>query len=72
VDFVDACRTRGRTLEDAEVGQRTISICHLAYVSIQRDGAKLRWDPAGERFPDDAKANELLSGPALRDPWRLD
>ena len=72
VDFIEAVRTRGRTLEDPEVGQRTISICHLAYVSIQRGGAKLRWDPAAERFPEDEAANALLRGPAPRAPWRLE
>ena len=71
-DFVDAVRTRGRTLEDPEIGQRTISICHLAYISIQRGGAALRWDPVAERFPDDEAANALLSGPAPRAPWRLE
>ena len=72
VDFIEAVKTRGRTLEDAEVGQRTISLCHLAYISIQRGGATLRWDPVKERFPDDEAANALLSGPAPRAPWSLE
>jgi predicted dehydrogenase len=72
VDFIEACKTRGQTMEDAEVGQRTISICHLAYISIQRNGAKLEWDPATERFTNDPAANALLSGPALRAPWSLE
>jgi len=72
VDFIEAVKSRGQTLEDAEVGQRTISICHLAYVSIQRGGATLRWDPVKERFPDDDAANRLLTGPAPRAPWSLE
>ena len=44
-DFIDAVKSRGQTLEDAEVGQRTTSLCHLAHISIQLGGAKLRWDP---------------------------
>jgi predicted dehydrogenase len=72
VDFIEAVKSRGQTLEDGEVGQRTISICHLAYVSIQRGGATLRWDPVKERFPDDAAANQLLHGPAPRAPWSLE
>ena len=72
VDFIEAVKSRGQTLEDAEVGQRTISVCHLAYVSIQRGGATLRWDPVTERFPDDAAANQLLTGPAPRAPWSLE
>ena len=71
-DFIEAVKTRGRTLEDAEVGQRTISLCHLAYISIQRGGATLRWDPVKERFPDDEAANTLLTGPAPRAPWSLE
>ena len=72
VDFIEAVRSRGQTMEDAEVGQRTISICHLAYISIQCGGATLRWDPVKERFPDDAAANQLLAGPAPRAPWSLE
>jgi hypothetical protein len=72
VDFIEAVRSRGQTMEDAEVGQRTISICHLAYISIQCGGATLRWDPVQERFPDDAAANQLLAGPAPRAPWSLE
>jgi hypothetical protein len=71
-DFIEACRSRGSTMEDAEVGQRTISLCHLAYISIQRGGARLRWDPSTERFADDPAANALLADPAPRAPWSLD
>ncbi len=56
-------------MEDAEVGQRTISICHLALIGILRQGATLKWDPVAERFPEDPAANALLTGPALRAPW---
>lgn len=69
VDFIDAVRSRGQTMEDAEVGQRTISICHLAHIGVKRHGKVLRWDPVSERFPDDAEANRYLSGPAGRAPW---
>jgi predicted dehydrogenase len=72
VDFIDAVKTRGRTMEDAEVGQRTISLCHLAYVSIQRGGVTLAWDPVKERFPGDEAANRLLMPPPPRAPWSLE
>ncbi|OQW95399.1 MAG: hypothetical protein BWK77_07535 [Verrucomicrobia bacterium A1] len=64
-------RTRGRTLEDEEVGQRTTSLCHLAHISIKLGGRSLKWDPATERFPGDAEANALLEGPAWRKPWAM-
>ena len=72
VDFIDAVKSRGQTMEDAEVGQRTISICHLAHIGIQRQGATLKWDPARERFTNDEAANALLQAPPARKPWRTE
>lgn len=69
VDFVEAVRSRRQTMEDAEVGQRTISICHLAHIGIKRQGVKLAWDPDKERFPADAEANRHLEAPAGRGSW---
>ena len=69
VDFIEAVRTRRPTMEDAEVGQRTISICHLAHIGVKRQGATLAWDPVTERFPADAEANSHLQGPAGRGKW---
>jgi len=68
-DFIDAIKTRGRTLEDAEVGHRTTSLCQLGHIAIQI-GRKLQWDPDTERFINDDTANRLLSRP-MRSPWRL-
>ncbi len=68
-DFIDAVKTRGRTLADAEVGHRTTSLCQLGHIAIQT-GRKLRWDPDAERFINDDSANRLLSRP-MRSPWRL-
>jgi myo-inositol 2-dehydrogenase/D-chiro-inositol 1-dehydrogenase len=68
-DFIDAVKTRGQTLADAEVGHRTTSLCQLGHIAIQL-GRKLRWDPDAERFTNDDTANRLLSRP-MRSPWRL-
>jgi myo-inositol 2-dehydrogenase/D-chiro-inositol 1-dehydrogenase len=68
-DFIEAVKSRGQTMEDAEVGQRTISICHLAHIGIKRNGKALKWDPVTERFPDDAEANTHLKGPEGRGKW---
>lgn len=70
-DFLDSIKSRGRTLEDEEVGQRTTSLCHLAHISIKLGGVKLAWDPDKETFPGHAEANKLISRPALRAPWTL-
>lgn len=68
-DFIDAVKTRGQTLEDAEVGHRTTSLCQLGHIAVQV-GRKLKWDPDAERFTNDETANRLLSRP-MRSPWRL-
>ena len=68
-DFIDAVKTRGQTLEDAEVGHRTTSLCHLGHIAIQV-GHKLAWDPQAERFTNDEAANRLLGRP-MRSPWSL-
>jgi len=68
-DFIDAVKTRGQTLEDAEVGHRTTSLCQLGHIAIQV-GHPLRWDPQAERFTNDDTANRLLGRP-LRSPWSL-
>jgi len=68
-DFIDAVKTRGQTLEDAEVGHRTTSLCQIGHIAIQV-GHKLKWDPQTERFTNDDAANRLLGRP-MRSPWSL-
>ncbi|MBN1422785.1 MAG: Gfo/Idh/MocA family oxidoreductase [Planctomycetes bacterium] len=69
-DFIEAVRTRAATVEDAEVGHRTTSLCLLGLIAI-RLGRKLRWDPEKERFPGDEAANAMIARPPLRAPWKL-
>ena len=69
-DFIDAVKTRGDTLEDAEVGHRTTSLCHLANIAIQV-GKKLEWDPATERFTNSPSANDWV-GKWIQAPQRSD
>ena len=61
-DFIDAVKTRGKTLEDAEVGHRTTSLCHLGQIAIQV-GQKLQWDPGKERFLNSDAAGQLIDKP---------
>ena len=58
-DFIDAVRTRGATMADAEVGHRTTSLCHLGHIAIQV-GKPLEWDPVKERFTNSAEANGFI------------
>ena len=69
-DFLNAIKTRGQTLEDAEVGHRTCSLGHLALVAIQL-GRKLNWDPDKEQFLDDEEANKMRALPPGRSPWTI-
>ena len=71
-DFIDCIKSRGQTLEDEEVGQRTTSLCHLAHISIKLGGAKLAWDPDKETFPGNSAASALVNRAPLRAPWTLD
>ena len=64
-DFVDAVKSRGETMADAEVGHRTTSLCHLGHIAIQL-GRKLQWDPAKEIFPGDSEANAYIARPILQ------
>ena len=69
LDFIQAVKTRKESLIPAEVGHRTASLAHLGWIAI-RTGARLAWDPAGERFTNSDAANGLLSRP-LRAPWTI-
>ena len=64
-DFLDAVKTRGQTLADAEVGHRTSSLGHLGHIAIQV-GRKLKFDPDQERFAGDDEANKMLALPPGR------
>ena len=66
-DFIDCVKTRAQTLEDAEVGHRTTSLCHLGHIAIQL-GKKLRWDPDAERFCENDEANALIDKPIHSPP----
>jgi myo-inositol 2-dehydrogenase/D-chiro-inositol 1-dehydrogenase len=70
LNFLDCVKTRGRTLEDAEVGHRSSSIGQLGYIACQVR-RKLTWDPANERFAGDDDANRLLCLPRGRSPWNV-
>jgi predicted dehydrogenase len=64
-DFIDCVKSRGETLEPAEVGHRVTSLGHLGQIAIQL-GKKLQWDPERERFQDNDAANALIDPPIHR------
>lgn len=69
-NFFECVRTRKLPICDAEVGHRSVSVCHLGVVAI-RLGRELKWDPAKEQFVDDKEANTWLAREP-RKPWSYD
>jgi predicted dehydrogenase len=59
-NFFDCINTRKPPICDAEIGHRSVSVCHLGVIAI-RLGRKLQWDPQVETFPNDAEAAAMLA-----------
>jgi predicted dehydrogenase len=59
-NWLDAIRSRGPTICDAETGHRSASVCSLANIAY-RLNRPLEWDPASERFKYDEEANRLAA-----------
>jgi predicted dehydrogenase len=69
-NFFDCIRSRKETAATVEIGHRSVSVCHLGVLSL-RLGRKLNWDPAAEKFVNDADADKWLSR-EMRKPWSLE
>ncbi|HOD80146.1 MAG: Inositol 2-dehydrogenase [Planctomycetes bacterium ADurb.Bin126] len=68
-DFLDCVRSRRETVAPVEIAHRASTVCSLGDIAL-RLGRKLRWDPAAERFVNDAQADRMLTR-AMRSPWAL-
>lgn len=68
-NFLDGVRTGKPCICPADVGHRSVSVCHLGVIALQ-SGKRLRWDPAKEQF-DDMEANKMLRR-EMRAPWKLE
>lgn len=68
-NFLECIRTLERPASDAEVGCRSVTVCHLGNIAywLQRP---LKWDPKKEQFLNDPEADRMKSR-AMRSPWRL-
>jgi hypothetical protein len=59
LDFLEAVKARRDPIVPVETGHSTATVCHLGNIAIKLD-AKLRWDPARERFEANDEANAML------------
>ena len=69
-NFLDAVKSRGKTICPIDTAVHSDTICQMANIAT-RLGHKLRWDPGKEKFIGDDEANRMLSRP-MRAPWKLD
>lgn len=58
-NFFECVKSRKPPVCEAEIGHRSVSVCHLGVIAI-RLGRTLAWDPQAETFGGDAEANGML------------
>ena len=68
-NFLDCVKSRAKCNCDIETGHRSTSTTLIANIAYKTKSL-LQWDPAGERFPGNAAANDLLSY-TYRSPYSL-
>ena len=68
-NFLDCIRTRRKPNADVEIGQRSLTVTHLACIGYQLN-RPLRWDPVKEDFVNNPEASRYLNT-ALQAPWRI-
>ncbi len=69
-NFIDCVRSRKPTICPAEVGHRSVTVCHLGNISLRLGGRKLNWDPKKEQFTGDKEAQAMVSR-KQRGPWKV-
>lgn len=67
-NFLECVRSRQDPICTAEIGARSVTVCHLGNMAFWSK-RKLRWNPTAERFIDDAEADTWLDR-ERRDPWK--
>jgi predicted dehydrogenase len=58
-NFFDCVQARRQPISDVESQHRSVTTCHLGNISMWL-GRRLKWDPAAERFINDAEADARL------------
>lgn len=68
-NFIQCIKSRAETVAPVEIAHRSCSACVLGGISMLLPRT-LKWDPAAEKFIDDAEADRMVSRP-MRSPWSL-
>ena len=68
-NWLECIRSRYDPVCTAEIGARSVTVCHLANLGYWNK-RPLKWDPKKWEFPGDAEANSWRDRPK-RDPWEL-
>ena len=68
-NWLECIRSRYDPVCTAEIGARSVTVCHLANLGYWNK-RPLKWDPKKWEFPGDAAANSWRDRPK-RDPWEL-
>jgi predicted dehydrogenase len=66
-NFFECVKSRKPPICDAEIGHRSVTVCHLGVIAMRLD-KPLTWDPKKEEFVGDAEANKWLAR-EQRKPW---
>ena len=69
-NFINGVRTNTPTICPAEVGHRSVTVCHLANISLRLGGRHLDWDAKREEFTNSKEANAMLKR-QMRGGWRV-
>jgi myo-inositol 2-dehydrogenase / D-chiro-inositol 1-dehydrogenase len=69
-DFLQCVKSRKDPYFPVDIGHRVSTVCHLANIAI-RLGRKLKWNPEGEYFENDAEADTMRRVRPMRSPWTL-
>ncbi|MDD4191979.1 MAG: Gfo/Idh/MocA family oxidoreductase [Mangrovibacterium sp.] len=71
MNFIDAVRRRVDPIVPVEIGHRSCTVCTLGNIAVDL-GRTIRWDPAAEKFIDDADgAAGTQLHYAYREGWKL-
>ena len=60
LNFIECIQNRKPTITPVDVAHRSTSVCHLGAICLDL-GRPLEWDPAAEKFVNDAEANKRLA-----------